>query len=279
MTDDSTGAPDPGSDSRVNSSSHATAESTWTAVVLSFAIVSFLSAVLIVSVTDSAVPAIGAVTLGLGFASFVAVSRVAGPSLLELLADAWAEHRPYVWFATGLFGLGTLFGVLLFFAGVDLLDLFSEFFEEALGDEFDDGDFTATFFIVNNTPPFLATIFGALTLGLVTVIIMVFNGILIGNVTVAMGVEVGFGPIIALLVPHGIFELPALFIAAGVGFRFLHRAGQRIAGSRDALFTRGYLARTALLVCFAWLVLVLAAFVEAYVTIAFAEILFPELAE
>ena len=259
----------------------------WTALTVALAVVSLASAVAIFAAYDAPTAAAGAIVLGAGFGAIALVGRTASPAVFGHLDDAWAEHRLYVWFSTGLFAVGALLGALLYFAGVNLIDFFLEMIMEELGeDELPGGtdgelgeeaglELTASFFIVNNTPPFLAAIFGALTLGFLTFVIMVFNGVLVGNIAVFAGSETGFGVILALLVPHGIFELPALFIAAGVGFRFVHRAGQRIAGTRNALFTKGYLLRTTALVVFAWLILVLAAFVEAYVTFLIADALFP----
>ncbi|MCU4925984.1 stage II sporulation protein M [Halobacteria archaeon AArc-dxtr1] len=254
----------------------------WTVLLSALALLSLVSAAAIPAIhgTETTDAAVGSLVLALGFGLFLLVVRNLAPHLLVALDDVWTEHRPHVALATGFFGLGILVGVALVAAGVDLTELILELFEDEFGDELDpqaEGDpfeLTATFFIVNNTPPFLMSIFGALTLGLVTVLIMVLNGVLVGNLAVVSGLETGFGPILALLVPHGVFELPALFVAAGVGFRFVHRASQRLLGTREALFTREYLLGTGLLVLLAWLVLVLAAFVEAYLTIPIAEFLF-----
>lgn len=256
----------------------------WTALTAVLAAVALASAAAIALTDGPMDAAAGAVVLGLGLGA-IALAGQQRPTIVGDLSDAWAEHRLYVWFSTGLFALGIGFGVVLYAAGIDLTELFLEMIMEEFGEDELPGDgeladeghleLSASFFIANNTPPFLAAIVGALTVGFLTVVIMVFNGILIGNIVAATGAEVGFGVVAALLVPHGIFELPALFVAAGVGFRFLHRAVQRILGTREALFTRSYLRRTAALVVFAWLVLVLAAFVEAYVTFLVADALFP----
>ena len=253
----------------------------WSGLSAALAVLSFLTAGAILVAYDAIAAVGGAALLGVGFGAISVGGRTITPAIPQALDDAWAEHRRYVWFSTGLFALGAIVGVLLYAAGVNLMDLFLELITEEFGEGElpEDGlaggsiELSASFFIANNTPPFLAAIFGALTVGLVTALIMVFNGVLIGNVLLAAGAETGFGTIIALLVPHGVFELPALFIAAGVGFRFLHRTAQRIAGSRDALLTRAYLRRTTALVVFGWLLLVLAAFVEAYVTILVADAL------
>ena len=223
-------------------------------------------------------PGLATVAAGaVGVALLAAAVTVAVP---DVLSEAWAEHRLYVYFSVGLFAFGGLLGVALFAAGVDLTELFLE----ALGEEFAPNEadpqaefeleLTASFFIVQNTPPFLLSIAGALTLGLFTALVMLLNGLLVGNIVLAMAGVAGVDFILVGLLPHGIFELPALFVAAGVGFRLVHRFGQRILGTREAFLTRAYLYRTAIFVVFAWLLLVVAAFVEAYLTPALLDALF-----
>ncbi|SFS33437.1 stage II sporulation protein M [Halostagnicola kamekurae] len=280
---------DDGGDGRHPSSQHAVRN--WSALLSILALASFLSAGTAFVVSDAADAAAGATLLGLGLIGAALVTSAKAPTVAHRLSAAWAEHRRYVWFSGGLFALGIAAGVALAAAGIDLTELFLELIMEELeggeleGAEIDPAglgggggvalETSATFFIFKNTPPFLASILGALTLGVFTFFVMTFNGLLIGNIAVAIGGEVGYGLILALLVPHGIFELTALFVGAGVGFRFVYRAGQRVLGTHEALFTKSYLARTALLVVFAWLMLVVAAFVEAYLTIPVAELLFP----
>ncbi len=197
----------------------------------------------------------------------------------EELAAAWAEHRRYVHLSVGLFGVGSLLGATLYLAGVDLTELLFELLAEELPEPEDPAaefeiELSATFFVVQNTPPFLVSILGAFTLGALTVLVMFVNGFLVGNVAFAVGAAVGVDFIVVGLLPHGIFELPALFVAAGVGFRLLHRLGGRLLGSRETALDRAYLRRTGSLILFAWLLLVVAAFVEAYLTPTLLEALF-----
>lgn len=247
------------------------ADRVWIALVATFVFTALLTAGVTIVSHGQPLPGVTAALVGL----LAAGVGLGVPTVRDHVVDAWGEHAPYVYAAVGLFGLGALIGVALFAAGVDLVDFFLELIEEELGDN-GDASFSATFFVVQNTPPFVLSIVGAITLGLLTVIIMVFNGLLLGNIAVAVGAEIGFLRVVALLAPHGIFELPSLFVAAGVGFRLLHRGGQRVLGNREAFVTREYLERTAVLVVVAWGFLVLAAFVEAYLTVALADVLFDD---
>ncbi|WP_343161660.1 stage II sporulation protein M [Natrialba sp. INN-245] len=250
----------------------------WAVLLLGLAVVSFVTAAVTVSTGDDVLPVIGAIVVGVTFAAIAVVSVQRAPWLLEWLDAAWIEHRRYVWFSTGLFAFGIVLGFLLLLAGVNLFELVLELLEEELFPELEDEEFelTASFFIVNNSQPFLLSIVGALSVGVLTAAIMLFNGIIVGNVVGALVGETGIDYVIVGLVPHGVFELAALFIAAGVGFRLLYRFAERIIGYRDAFLTKPYLLRTTALVVFAWLMLVLAAFVEAYITPELLEMLFAE---
>ncbi|MFP8953308.1 stage II sporulation protein M [Natrialbaceae archaeon A-arb3/5] len=266
------GPPEPGPDPRPNAARN------WSLLLFGLALVSLATAAVTVSVHDSTTAAAGATVLALAFAVLGIVSLSVTPRLATLLDAAWLEHRRYTWFATGLFAFGIAIGVVLLFAGVNLLELIVELLDEGLFPELEDEDFelTATFFITHNTQPFLMSIAGALTLGVFTAIIMVFNGLIVGNLSAAMGGTIGLDYVVIGLAPHGIFELAALFIASGVGFRFVYRFGERVVGRREAFLTKPYIYRTLALVAFAWLLLVLAAFVEAYITPELLEMLFAE---
>lgn len=249
----------------------------WTILSLLLALAAFVTAGVTHATRTDPVPVAAAAALGVGFLALGVGGRRGDPALHEVLSAGWAEHRRHTWLATGLFGAGVVLGVALLLAGVDLFDLFAELVGEELFPELEDEGFepTATFFVVNNTRAFLLTIVGALSVGLLTAFVLVFNGLVVGNLATAIGGLVGVEYLAVGLAPHGVFELPALFVAAGVGFRFVHRFVQRVLGRRDAFLTRTYLKRTVALVVFAWLLLVLAAFVEAYVTVELLEALFP----
>ena len=273
----------------------------WAALLSALGVVSFLTA-LVVQFQGELPAALGAAGLGVVFLATGLFGLRERPELLQLLADGWAEHRRYVGFTVALFAFGAAVGLAIGAAGYDVLELIAEALGEhpfegieeedltaewflrnnsvpflmAIAGAITLGILTAWFFITNNTVPFVLSIRGGLTVGFLTLYILVFNGIIVGNVAWVVGGVVGADFIVVGLAPHGIFELTALFIAAGVGFRLLHRFGQRVLGRRESFATKPYLVRTALLVVFAWLLLALAAFVEAHVTGIFLDALFAD---
>lgn len=190
--------------------------------------------------------------------------------IVDDLTLAWREHRRYVGVAAGVFILGTLAGIGLVVAGVGVFArLGVNNLEEMLPERF-----TVWTILVNNTRAFVTLILGALTLGLVTLLGAFVNGLLVGVVATPAVAQEGVGPILTLLAPHGIVELPALFIAAGVGLRLVHLGGTRVFGSRQQFVTRGELGRIGLIVGVGWLMLALAAVLEVHLTPALYEALY-----
>lgn len=70
-------------------------------------------------------------------------------------------------------------------------------------------------FFNNSLKALIAILLGPLFF--VPVIFMFINGFLLGMVLKVIGGEVGFTTVGAALVPHGIFEIPAVVIASGYG--------------------------------------------------------------
>jgi len=188
---------------------------------------------------------------------------------LASLRLAGREHLPYALFATALFLVGVVVGVAL----IGRVDLFA-----ALGVGDASGLFpetvTAVTILVNNTRAVVLMVLGALTLGLLTALALVFNGVVVGYVAGGIAAERGLPFVVLGLAPHGILELPAIFVAAAVAFRVVHLAALRVIGRREyVLGTEGW-KRTGLLLVAAWIALLAAAVVEFYVTGTLLRIVF-----
>jgi len=189
---------------------------------------------------------------------------------LRWLALAAREHRRYLRFSVALFLLGTVGGVALVAEGVDLF--------ARLGFEGPSGVFpaepTVPFLLANNTRAFAVFLLGALTLGLVTVLGLVVNGVLLGYVGAVAGSQQGVGFVVLAIAPHGVLELPALFAASAVAFRVVARTALRVAGRRETVQTRAEWRRTLGFVAVAWIALAVAAVVEIHVTFRLVEALY-----
>ncbi len=77
----------------------------------------------------------------------------------------------------------------------------------------------SSFIMTNNiTVSFLSFAYG-ITAGLGTVFMMVFNGVMMGIVGTACWLNDMSLPLWSFVAPHGVLELPAIFIAGGAGLR------------------------------------------------------------
>ncbi len=112
-----------------------------------------------------------------------------------------------LFFASGLIG----------FAFSDQFSFFDPILEDLAGKVLDlsPGELIWFIFQNNTTTAFVGMVFGA-ALGLFPVINIMTNGALTGYVYAKVATLAGYG-IIWRLLPHGIFELPAIFLSLGMG--------------------------------------------------------------
>ncbi|MBX0285945.1 stage II sporulation protein M [Haloarcula salinisoli] len=124
---------------------------------------------------------------------------------------------------------------------------------------------------VNNLTALVALSLGAVSLGLVTVLGLVLNGLLIG-VVVGIAVQQVDPLVVAMLIlPHGVLEIPALLVASAVGLRFGRLTVRYIRGLEERLLTRRDLREAGWLLLCSALLIVVAAYIEANLTLELAE--------
>jgi len=124
---------------------------------------------------------------------------------------------------------------------------------------------------VNNLVAMVALSLGAVSLGLVTVLGLVLNGLLIGAV-VGIAVQQVDPLVVGMLIaPHGILEIPALLVASAVGLRFARLTVRYIRGLEERLVTRRDLREAGWLLAVSALLIVVAAYIEANLTLELAE--------
>lgn len=131
---------------------------------------------------------------------------------------------------------------------------------------------SAVFFLRHNVAVALQLAAGALTGGVWTAYLLLYNGFLAGAVLVEAAVSLGTLTAAALIVPHGVLELPALWLAGGVGARWVHYGWRVATGDRDGPGGPGLLRDTAVVLVSVVVLLAAAAVVEAHVTLALAEL-------
>lgn len=112
---------------------------------------------------------------------------------------------------------------------------------------------------------------GGVLLAFPTVVMGLFNGIAHGIVlTQAHSEGVALAQALPLVVPHAAFELPALWISAAVGYKFPVATWRYLRERKDALLTRRELADALALSVAALVLTVVAAWIEATVSMGLA---------
>ena len=133
------------------------------------------------------------------------------------------------------------------------------------------GTFPVDVFVMlaaNNWLVSATAIYGGVALGIPTAVDMLLNGFVVGAVSGIADPLV----IVALVAPHGVIELPAIVIAGGLGFHLAGVVVGMFRGTRTSTdlaeaLRLGYRVLLGLAV-----VLVVAAFIEAFLTPAIAEV-------
>jgi len=174
--------------------------------------------------------------------------------------------RSYFVAAAALLAVSILLGFLL---GTQLP---ADFFQsDAGGGAFFPGEITFTTILVNNLIAITVALLGAVSIGLFSGFVLLLNGVLIGAVVELALREASALTVFMLIAPHGIVELPAILIVAAVGFRFGHRTYRYIRGRGDELVTGRDIREAGLLYGVAVVMIVVAAWIEAEVTLELAQ--------
>lgn len=144
--------------------------------------------------------------------------------MLSTYRTLLSRYRNYVWAAALLLSLGILLGVLatlyypqtiekaLQMVGEELQRLGKDILSSPLGQGI------LILFWHNLQALLLITVLG-LALGVYPAFAMLFNGLIIGVVGALSVQNSSLAVFIAGILPHGIFEIPALIIGAAIGLR------------------------------------------------------------
>lgn len=127
------------------------------------------------------------------------------------------ESKIHIFIIIGLF---FLFGLIGFFYPVFFIDIIEQFIKDIIEQTKDMGFLEMFIFIFKNnlTASFIGLVFGFF-FGIVPVLLTLFNGYVLGYVAFK-SVDAAGILVLWRLLPHGIFELPALFISLGLGLKF-----------------------------------------------------------
>ena len=126
------------------------------------------------------------------------------------------DTKNYIWFVSILFFLFVLLGFILpLFFQQQILELIRELLKQTEGLDIWN---MIRFIFINNLKSSFFAIFCGVLFGIVPVAISVVNGYVLGFVANKTIASEGY-LVLWRLFPHGIFELPAVFISLGLGLR------------------------------------------------------------
>ena len=177
------------------------------------------------------------------------------------------ELRPYLIASVIFFAVGIAFGVAVVFRFPQFADLFraslTGFLRMFRG--LPKPELAFAIFLNNTIKTLIAILLGT-ALGIVPALFLVANGVVLGFVLFLSAEDRGIWLSLISILPHGIFELPAVFLGTSIGFMLGDRALKRLLGQSETKI--GAELRRALSFFAAAIVplLLLAALVEAFVT-------------
>ncbi|MCD4808997.1 MAG: stage II sporulation protein M [Methanosarcinales archaeon] len=175
--------------------------------------------------------------------------------------------RPYLLVIITLFLLATAVGYVSAYFNPDIIDELMGQFEETYGWIAEESPIMIMLFIfANNTlNSFIAMLLGTF-FGIWPVIFILVNGYFIGVVVFSSVQEYGILVVLFALLPHGIIELPMIFISASMGLRLGVLAFQKIFNIKDIRFKYELFSAIRFFVTVIVPLLFIAAIIETFIT-------------
>lgn len=128
--------------------------------------------------------------------------------------------RKYLGLSVLIFGIGCIGGYLMAAIEPSFGEALLKVFKDMVASEIMSSEppVLAVQLFLNNLQACVLLFIGGAALGLVSLFILSFNGIIIGAILQVVGSKEGAMVVLAAIVPHGLFELPAIFVSATLGF-------------------------------------------------------------
>ena len=119
--------------------------------------------------------------------------------------------------------------------------------------------------LLNNLIVICTLILGTALLGIPTFVYLSYNAVAIGNLLIST-YRLSPAYIVVFILPHGIFEIPAIIIAGAAGFKIPYEIVRYLAGKKEQPLTKEDIKEYFTLALISIILIVIAAFVEAYIT-------------
>ncbi|MDD4748557.1 MAG: stage II sporulation protein M [Methanosarcinaceae archaeon] len=174
--------------------------------------------------------------------------------------------RPYVFLTVFIFALSAFMGYDSLSHSPELAGMITESFEASFGPILDLPPLLIMLVIfLNNAFVGLLLVLLGLGLGLAPVFIIALNGFVLGAISRVVAAEIGSLEVLLALLPHGLVELPMIFLAGGIGLRLGHRVLLSLFGKAGEVKKE---FRDGIYFYFRWVVplLFVAALIETFIT-------------
>ncbi len=141
--------------------------------------------------------------------------------------------RKYVLIVTDIFILSLIVGLLVSVKNPALSENYLETFKESFGwiKTLNPLVIMLLIFLNNALKSMLALVLGV-GLGVIPVLFVAGNGIILGMLADTISRHLGTVFVAAALLPHGIIEVPAILISAGIGLRLGHKMYPSLMGMK-----------------------------------------------
>jgi len=112
---------------------------------------------------------------------------------------------------------------------------------------------------------------GAFLFGLTTFLSLGINGYYLGCYTAVAVLGKSYDKFLILIIPHGLLEIPAIIIAGAAGFKIPYEIVRYLAGKKEQILTKEDIKEYLTLALISIILIVIAAWIEANVTLKIAE--------
>jgi stage II sporulation protein M len=161
---------------------------------------------------------------------------VSKKSIFSSLTDFQREFLRYLGVSLFIFIVGSAAGFFTSRADPAFGEALLTLFQELVANEImaDDPPFLALQLFLNNLQACVLLFLGGAAFGIITLFVLSFNGIVIGGILQVVGEKTGNIVMFAAIIPHGIFEIPAVLVSSAFGLMLGRAITLELIGQGDA---------------------------------------------
>ncbi len=173
------------------------------------------------------------------------------------------RNNPIILLSTATFFLGVLIGLYgyLTLTRVEYLEPCCEH----------SGDLDLVSVLSNNILLITQLIIGSATFGVFTFNLLIRNGAIFGILFANSTESSSIVNVLVLVLPHGIFEIPAIIIAGAAGFKIPYEILRYLLGRKEQVLTRKDIKEYLTLAAVSIVLIIIAAWIEANITLKIAK--------